>query len=123
MRCKILDSSLAEFSRQGYGASYINAICSAQNLSKGSIYHYFETKDELYLVCVEECFALLTDYLRAHFPCENLPIEEQLKQYFALRSAFSRHIASISASFVKQWFARRSIRIPKSKDTGRILIC
>ncbi len=39
-----MDSALNEFSKQGYGASSINTICSAQGISKGIIYHYFKTK-------------------------------------------------------------------------------
>ena len=42
---RILDGALSEFSEQGYGASSINALCSAQGISKGIIYHYFKTKD------------------------------------------------------------------------------
>ena len=60
-----MDSALAEFSKQGYGASSVNTICAAQDLSKGIIYHYFKTKDDLYLACVEECFELLTQYLKS----------------------------------------------------------
>ncbi len=51
-----MDSALNEFSKQGYSASSINTICSAQGISKGIIYHYFKTKDDLFLACVEECF-------------------------------------------------------------------
>ena len=61
-RRRIMDSALNEFSKQGYGASSINTICSAQGISKGIIYHYFKTKDDLFLACVEECFCLLTEY-------------------------------------------------------------
>ncbi|MFR5712295.1 MAG: TetR/AcrR family transcriptional regulator [Clostridium sp.] len=63
MRRRIMDSALAEFSGQDYGASSVNNICSAQGISKGIIYHYFKTKDELFLACVKECFSLLTAYL------------------------------------------------------------
>ena len=42
-----MDNALEEFARQGYGASSVNAVCSAQGISKGIIYHYFKTKDAL----------------------------------------------------------------------------
>lgn len=60
-----MDSALAEFAVQGYGASSVNTICAAQGISKGIIYHYFKTKDDLYLACVEECFQLLTEHLQS----------------------------------------------------------
>ena len=53
-----MDNALAEFARQGYGASSVNAVCSAQGISKGIIYHYFKTKDALYPVSYT--------HLRAH---------------------------------------------------------
>lgn len=88
-RRRIMDSALAEFSRQGYGASSVNTICGAQDLSKGIIYHYFETKDALYLACVEECFQLLTQYLKEGLSGGQSP-QEQLESYFTVRMNFFR---------------------------------
>ena len=84
-----MDSALAEFSRQRYGASSVNTICSAQDISKGIIYHYFKTKDDLYLACVEECFQLLTQYLKNGLS-EGKSAQEQLEAYFAVRMTFFR---------------------------------
>lgn len=88
MRRRIMDSALAEFSRQGYGGSSVNAICAAQDISKGIVYHYFETKDALYLACVEECFQKLTEYVRANIASEQSGIERQLENYFPVRMKF-----------------------------------
>lgn len=88
MRRRIMDSALAEFSSQGYGGSSTNNICAAQDISKGIVYHYFETKDALYLACVEECFQKLTEYVRENIITEPCSIEEQLENYFTVRMAF-----------------------------------
>lgn len=88
-RRRIMDSALDEFAQKGYGASSVNTICAAGNLSKGILYHYFRTKDELYLSCVEECFEELTHTLRhALTAAESRTIEEQLECYFSSRVAF-----------------------------------
>ena len=87
-RRRIMDSALREFSAQGYGASSINTICASQNISKGNIYHYFETKDALYLACVQECFQTLTEYIQGSFNPEENSLEEQLKHYFRIRMHF-----------------------------------
>ncbi len=87
-RRRILDSALAEFSSKGYGASSVNTICSAQGVSKGIIYHYFNTKDDLFLACVEECFTLLTDYLKEKMKMASGDIENRLGTYFETRNAF-----------------------------------
>lgn len=88
MRRRILDSALHEFSEQDYGASSINAICAAQDISKGIVHHCFESKDALFLACVEECFQRLADNIRANITPDSGSAEEQLERYFALRAAF-----------------------------------
>lgn len=89
-RRRIMDNALREFSEQGYGASSINAICAAPELSKGIIYHYFDTKDTLFLACVEECFRLLTHHLREKMSHTQGGVEGRLEGYFSARMAFFR---------------------------------
>lgn len=83
-----MDSALAEFSGKGYGASSINAICAAQDISKGIVYHYFDTKDALFLACVRECFERLTEYIQANMILDMGNVEKQLNDYFIVRMAF-----------------------------------
>lgn len=85
---RIMDSALQEFSEQGYGASSINAICASHGLSKGIIYHYFSTKDTLFLACVEECFSLLAQYLDEKMQTAAGDTEQKLEIYFAARMEF-----------------------------------
>jgi AcrR family transcriptional regulator len=87
-RRKILDSALAEFSRNGYKGSSVNTICSSHHISKGIIYHYFDSKDDLYLACVTECFQKLTDYLDQALSAEEASSEKQLENYFSVRMTF-----------------------------------
>lgn len=84
---RILDAALAEFSTQGYTAGSTNAICAVQGISKGIVYHYFESKDELFLACVQECFQRLTAYIRENMP-EREDAESSLEDYFAIRAKF-----------------------------------
>lgn len=87
-RRRILESALTEFANQGYGASSVNTISNSEGLSKGIIYHYFPTKDDLYLACVEECFQLLTAWLRNRVSPEDGTAEERLENYFNARLDF-----------------------------------
>lgn len=89
-RRRIKDSALMEFAQRGYEGSSVNNICAAQGVSKGIIYHYFDSKDELYLSCVEECFQLLTEHLRTRVPAPEGPVQKQLEDYFACRMDFFR---------------------------------
>ena len=87
---KILDGALAEFSAQGYGGSSLNRLCAARDISKGIVYHYFDTKDALFLACVEECFRRLTDFIRTRMTPEQENPEARLEQYFDARWTFFR---------------------------------
>ena len=89
-RRRIMDSALMEFAQRGYGDSSVNNICAAQGVSKGIIYHYFDSKDALYLSCVEECFQLLTEHLRTRVPAPEGQVQKQLEDYFACRMDFFR---------------------------------
>ena len=87
-RRRILDSALDEFSKQGYGASSINAVCATQDISKGIIYHYFRDKNELYLLCVELCFDAITRYLKEVTEGLGGTAEQRLRAYFDARLRF-----------------------------------
>ena len=51
LKTRILDVSKEEFGAHGYeGASY-NKIIQKIGISKGSMYYYFENKEDLFLTC------------------------------------------------------------------------
>lgn len=87
-RQKIIDSALLEFSEKSYGEASLNTVCAAGTISKGIIYHYFKDKDELYLVCVQECFDVLTAYLQGVVTGDECSPEAALEHYFDARIAF-----------------------------------
>ncbi|MEG2138526.1 MAG: TetR/AcrR family transcriptional regulator [Oscillospiraceae bacterium] len=87
-RRKILDSALAEFGTRGYGMSSVNTICTAGDISKGILYHYFRDKDELYLACVQELFDSLTEYLTHALGDVSGTETAQLERYFDARLGF-----------------------------------
>jgi len=43
----IIDTSAKVFARQGYHATGINELCTANGLGKGALYHYIGSKEEL----------------------------------------------------------------------------
>ncbi|MEG1084630.1 MAG: TetR/AcrR family transcriptional regulator [Hydrogenoanaerobacterium sp.] len=89
-RRKILDSAFDEFGKQGYGLSSVNTICTAGDISKGILYHYFKDKDELYLVCIRELFDSLTENLQNELSNIDGTKEIRLERYFDARLRFFR---------------------------------
>lgn len=87
-RQRIINSALLEFSEKNYGDASLNTVCSVGSISKGIIYHYFKDKDQLYLLCVKECFNALTSYLSNIVTIRATPIETALNCYFEARINF-----------------------------------
>lgn len=52
----IINAALAEFAKNGYNKTSINDIAKSANISKASLFYYFDTKKELYLYLYEYCY-------------------------------------------------------------------
>lgn len=87
-RTKILNVAMREFSAKGYEGASLNTVWAENAISKGIIYHYFKDKDELYLLCVNQCFEELTAYLKAYVKTLSGTPAQQLGMYFAARAHF-----------------------------------
>ncbi|MFO7820000.1 MAG: TetR/AcrR family transcriptional regulator [Halanaerobacter sp.] len=55
---KILDVALQLFIRNGYRGTALNQIAEEAGLTKGGVYHYFASKDDLYHQAVRRFFGL-----------------------------------------------------------------
>ncbi|NCB32930.1 MAG: TetR/AcrR family transcriptional regulator [Erysipelotrichia bacterium] len=58
----ILDAGINEFSVFSYSDANTDRITAACGISKGLLFHYFGTKKEFYLYCLERSLQTLTDY-------------------------------------------------------------
>lgn len=67
MRKKIIKSAIMLYGKKGYNGTTIEEISKNIGVSKGIIYHYFNNKDDLYLVCVDNLVADFLDYLENEF--------------------------------------------------------
>ena len=52
-RKKILDAAQKEFTKSGYEGASLNEIIQEAEISKGSLYYYFEDKTDLYLTVIK----------------------------------------------------------------------
>jgi AcrR family transcriptional regulator len=51
---QILEASLEEFSQKGFSGTKISDIVKRAEISQGLLYHYYKSKDELYLAVIEK---------------------------------------------------------------------
>ncbi|MFB6262389.1 MAG: TetR/AcrR family transcriptional regulator [Bradymonadaceae bacterium] len=70
----ILREAGEEFADKGYESASLNAIIEKAGISKGSLYYYFENKEDLFATVVERATARLISHV-ANFSLEDLTEE------------------------------------------------
>lgn len=85
---RILEAAIEEFSQKGYDGASLNTVWREKGISKGIIYHHFKDKDELYLLCVQQCFDAVTAYLQTTADTLSGSARSRMQQYFDARLCF-----------------------------------
>ncbi|HCM28608.1 MAG: hypothetical protein A2Z99_19430 [Treponema sp. GWB1_62_6] len=94
-REKIIRASLAEFGARDFEKAALDRIVEAAGISKGGLYEYISSKDELYLFIVEFSYTRLYDYLHASLEREGKSLPADLLERFAVvsRAAIDFYVA------------------------------
>jgi TetR/AcrR family transcriptional regulator, transcriptional repressor for nem operon len=89
-RTRLLDAALHVIRLKGYSGTTVDDICAAAELSKGSFFHYFKSKEEL-AVAAAEHFARMAQglFAKAPYRAETDPLE-RLLGYVDFRSTILR---------------------------------
>lgn len=88
-REKIYRAALEEFGASGYDAVNMEQICGKHGISKGMMYHYYSSKDQLFLLCVERTFADLNACIEQEAEkWADQDILETFKAQLLMREAF-----------------------------------
>lgn len=88
----ILQAAAEEFISSGYEGVSMESICRNKGISKGTMYHYYRSKEELYLECVK----MTLQALKKHMEENSADMQEQgslesIKDYFfTMRECFFR---------------------------------
>jgi TetR/AcrR family transcriptional regulator, repressor for uid operon len=86
-REKIVDAAIVTFSKHGYDRTKMDDIAETANLSKGTIYLYFKSKEELFYAISENNIKALKEQLSVLFTkSEDLILDSQ-KFYVNFRKA------------------------------------
>lgn len=88
-RRRIFSAAMEEFGAGDYETVTMDRICVSHHISKGMMYHYYANKDELFLLCVEDTFRLLKDYIGEHAQePDGQNSLETIRNYVMLRKDF-----------------------------------
>lgn len=85
----IYEAALEEFGTYGYANVNMEQICSRHSISKGMMYHYYSSRDELFLICAEKTFSHLAAYVKqeAEKIHDRSPMDA-IKDFLMIRECF-----------------------------------
>ncbi len=73
---QVMEAALDEFSQKNYDSASINQIIQNAGISKGSMYHYFQNKEDLYMHMLTEVMAEKTKFLQTALQKAGKPVQE-----------------------------------------------
>lgn len=78
----ILAAALAEFGANDYAAASLDRIVYAARISKGGLYEYIASKEELYLYCMERTWSDLYRHIREQIVLAETPLPADILERF-----------------------------------------
>ena len=87
-RQKLVDSALRLIVRQGFAATTVDEICAEAALTKGSFFHYFDTKGAIGLAAVNHFAEAGMDLYSAAWKSPSASALEHLHQFFDIMIGF-----------------------------------
>ena len=76
--------ALQFFSEHDFDRSNLNDIAKALGVTKGAIYHYFRSKDELFLAAVNHLLDVMMEMFTKGLP-RDIPVKNLLENLFRWR--------------------------------------
>lgn len=93
---RILKAATEEFALYGFDGATVNRICQKHSISKGLIYHNFESKEDLYLRCVEQAISEFISYMsRLAFGTDFKLYMKERYTFFEAHPNYSRLIFAV----------------------------
>jgi AcrR family transcriptional regulator len=83
-RERLIAACLSEFGARDFDKAALDRIVEAAGISKGGLYEYISTKEELYLFIVEYSYSQLYDYIKKSLDKEGRSLPDDLLERFAV---------------------------------------
>jgi AcrR family transcriptional regulator len=81
-RDAILSAALAEFGAHDFDAASLDRIVATAGISKGGLYEYISSKEELYLFCMEQSWAALYQHIKSQLSRGDTPLPADVLERF-----------------------------------------
>jgi AcrR family transcriptional regulator len=124
MRKLIVNAACDIFARFGYKKSTMDEIAQAAHKAKSSIYHYFESKEEIFRAVVEKESQLLKEMITEAINQEDTP-QKKLRAYVTTRmrilSRLSNFYSALKDEYFEQYSFIEKMREKYLKDEIRLV--
>jgi AcrR family transcriptional regulator len=80
---EIVQAALEVFAEKGFAAAKLDEIAARAGISKGALYLYFETKEDIFRAVVREAVAPNLDVVEAALAQASIPFPDLLRMVFA----------------------------------------
>lgn len=87
-KLEIIKTAEKRFVRHGLKKTTLDEVARDLRMSKSTLYHYFESKEDLYYQTLDNQFSEYIAEVKAIFSKENSQPGQIVQEYFALRKAF-----------------------------------
>jgi AcrR family transcriptional regulator len=91
-KMRVIGACIREFGEHGYDASSMDGIIKRAGISKGGLYEYVSSKEELFLFTVEYAYSTLYSYLNRRIREEKRDLQPDLL-------ARLRHVSELAIDF------------------------
>ena len=89
---EIIRAAAKRFGRHGFGKTTLEEIARDVRIGKPTIYHYFNSKNELYYSSITFQSSQFIEDIKAIFNNQDLPVGARLLEYFAFKeSVYQRY--------------------------------
>jgi AcrR family transcriptional regulator len=87
-KTQIIEAAVKRFTKHGLNKTTLDEVARDLRIGKATIYHYFNSKDELYFAAIDYRINEFIEEVKKIFEDEDKPLEEKLIEYFELKSNF-----------------------------------
>ena len=81
-RDAIASAAIAEFGAHDFDAASLDRIVAVAGISKGGLYEYISSKDELYLFCMEQTWSSLYRFIKSQASLADAPLPADILERF-----------------------------------------
>ena len=118
-RQAILDAAMVEFSSKGFNAANINIIAKNAGISIGSMYQYFDSKENLFLTAFDEGYKIIEHSL-SEIKLINGDIFDKLEEILKVIQKYSRQYSLLNQLYLEattQGMAEMSKKLSLKMET------